>query len=254
MIGRYTRPAMGAVWSDERKIAVWLEVERTVCAAWHRRGRIPDWAMIPIQQATCDIERMREIERETDHDVIAFLRATGETIGEAARFVHLGLTSSDVVDTGLAVQARDAADLLLVGLDDLTAIVGQQAIRYKDTITIGRTHGVHAEPTTFGLKLAVWYDELRRQRQRLELARTDIAVGKISGAVGTHAHVPLAVEEEVCVALGLGVELDFHPGGATRSARLFLDRASGDRGQPGEDGDRDSPLATDRGARGGRAV
>lgn len=206
VIGRYTRPAMGAVWSDERKIAVWLDVEQAVCEAWHRRGRIPDWAMSPIRQASCDLARMQAIERETDHDVIAFLRATGETVGEAARFIHLGLTSSDVVDTGLAIQARDAADLLLAGLDELTSVVGEQAVRYKDTITIGRTHGIHAEPTTFGLKLAVWYDELRRQRRRLELARADIAVGQISGAVGTHAHVPLAIEEEVCAALGLGVE------------------------------------------------
>ncbi len=167
------------------------------------RGRIPAAAMEVIRDARCDIERMREIERETDHDVIAFLRATGETIGDAARYVHHGLTSSDVVDTGLAIQTTEAGLLLDRGLTDLIEIVGRKAVEHKDTIMIGRTHGVHAEPTTFGLKLAVWYDELRRHRRRLDLAREDMAVGKISGAVGTHAHVPPDVETEVCAALGL---------------------------------------------------
>lgn len=203
LIGRYTRPEMGAVWSDEAKIARWLQVELAVCEAWHRRGRIPDWAIEQIRHASCDIERMRAIERETDHDVIAFLRATGETVGDAARFIHLGLTSSDVVDTGLALQAKAAGELLDAALGRLIAVTATQAVKHKDTLTIGRTHGVHAEPTTFGLKLAVWYDELRRQRRRLDLARQDIAVGKISGAVGTHAHVPPDVEDEVCAELGI---------------------------------------------------
>jgi adenylosuccinate lyase len=206
VIGRYTRPEMGAVWSDERKIAAWLAVEVAVCEAWHRRGRIPDWAIQRIRTASCDLDRMREIERETDHDVIAFLRATGETVGDAARFIHLGLTSSDVVDTALAIQVAEAGRLLDSGLRHLGEAVGQQALLHKDTVTIGRTHGVHAEPTTFGLKLAVWYDELGRHRRRLDLARDEMAVGKISGAVGTHAHVPPDLEEEVCAALGLRVE------------------------------------------------
>jgi adenylosuccinate lyase len=197
---------MGELWSERRKLELWLLVEKAVCEAWHRRGRIPDWAMTRIRGATCDLERMRAIERETDHDVIAFIQATGESVGEAARFVHLGLTSSDVVDTALAMQAAEAGRLLDAGLDGLIEVVGRQAVAYKGTLTVGRTHGVHAEPTTFGLKLAVWYDELRRQRRRLDLAREEIAVGKISGAVGTHAHVPPAMEEEVCGALGLGVE------------------------------------------------
>lgn len=203
MIGRYTRPEMGRVWSEERKITAWLAVEIAVCEAWHRRGRIPGLAMSAIRRAGCDLERMREIERETDHDVIAFLRATGETVGDAARFFHLGLTSSDVVDTALAMQTAEAGALLDQELARLIDVVAGQAVRHKETLMVGRTHGVHAEPTTFGLKLAVWYDELRRQRRRLDLAREDIAVGKISGAVGTHAHVPLDVEEEVCAALGL---------------------------------------------------
>lgn len=161
--------------------------------------------MAAIRAASCDLVRMREIEREVDHDLIAFLRATGETIGPDVRFVHIGLTSSDVVDTALALQLTSAADLLLTELARLIGIVRRQAMVHRRTVMIGRTHGMHAEPTTFGLKLAVWYDELRRQRRRLELAREDIAVGKISGAVGTHAHVPPSVEDEVCQSLGLSV-------------------------------------------------
>ncbi len=207
MIERYTRPEMGAIWSQDHKIQQWLAVEIAVCEAWARRGRIPAEAMEAIRGASCSLERMLEIEKETDHDVIAFLRAVGETVGEASRFIHLGLTSSDVVDTGMAMQARDASDLLLKGLDHLIEVVGEKAIEHKDTITIGRSHGMQAEPTTFGLKLAVWYDELRRHRERLTMARDHIAVGQISGAVGTHAHVSLELEEEVCRDLGLGIEL-----------------------------------------------
>ena len=205
MIGRYTRAEMGRVWSEANKIACWLRVEVAVCEAWHRRGRIPAEAMPAIRAATCDLDRMREIEREVDHDVIAFLRATGESVGEASRHIHLGLTSSDVIDTATALQFFEASDLLLGGLRDLTDAVGAQAVRHKRTLMIGRTHGVHAEPTTFGLKLAVWYDELGRQLLRLQIASADVLVGKISGAVGTHAHVPPDFEEEVCNALGLTV-------------------------------------------------
>jgi adenylosuccinate lyase len=205
VIERYTRPEMGVIWSERQRIEAWLAVEKAVCEGWHRRGRIPDSAMSAIRAASCDLERMREIEQEVDHDVIAFLRATGESIGPDARFVHVGLTSSDVVDTALALQATAATDLLLAGQNGLIAVVGDQAVAFRDTVMIGRTHGMHAEPTTFGHKLAVWYDELRRQQRRLMLAREDIAVGKISGAVGTHAHVSPELEEEVCHALGLGV-------------------------------------------------
>nr|MBA3336187.1 adenylosuccinate lyase [Chloroflexia bacterium] len=203
MIARYTRSAMGGVWSDERKIAAWLSVEIAVCEAWHKRGRIPAEAIHSIRTAGCDLDRMRALEQETDHDVIAFLRAVGETIGEASRFVHLGLTSSDVVDTGLALQVTEAGILLDTALIQLAEVMGRQAVHYRETIMIGRTHGMHAEPTTFGHKLAVWYAELCRHVRRLALAREDLAVGKISGAVGTHAHVPPDVEEEVCAALGL---------------------------------------------------
>lgn len=194
---------MGSVWADERKIAGWLAVEVAVCEAWHRRGRIPDWAIERIRGASCSLARMREIERETDHDLIAFVRAMGETVGDAARFIHLGLTSTDVVDTGLSLQVADAGVILDRGISRLIAALERQAVVHKDTLTVGRTHGIHAEPTTFGLKFAIWRDEMLRHRTRLDLAREQMRVGKISGAVGTHAHVPVSLEEEVCAALGL---------------------------------------------------
>lgn len=206
VIGRYTRPEMGAVWSDDHKIEVWLRIEIAACEAWHRRGRIPDWAIQAIRTASCDIARMKEIERETDHDVIAFLRATGESVGDAARFIHLGLTSSDVVDTALAILVQEACAILEADLERLIAAVGDQAVRHRHTVMVGRTHGVHAEPITFGLKLAVWYDELQRQLVRLRFAREEMRVGKLSGAVGTHAHVPVDMEDEVCASLGLRAE------------------------------------------------
>ena len=207
MIDRYTLPQMGAIWSEQAKIDRWLDVEIAVCEAWARRGRIPEDAISSIRNASCDLDRMKEIEAETDHDVIAFLRATGETVGDASRFIHLGLTSSDVVDTGLAMQARDAGKHLQQRLSVLTDTVGEQAIKHKRTLTIGRSHGMHAEPTTMGLKLAVWYDELRRHSERLALANDHIAAGQISGAVGTHAHVAPDLEEEVLRTLDLNVEL-----------------------------------------------
>ena len=203
VIDRYTRPEMGAIWSDQRKIDAWLAVEIAVSEAWHRRGRVPDEAIVAIRAASCDLDRMRQIEAETDHDVIAFLRATGESVGEAARFIHLGLTSSDIVDTGLALQVRDAGRHLADGLDALVAVLGRLALEHRHTLTVGRTHGIHAEPTTFGLKVAVWFDEFRRHARRLDLAREDMAVGQISGAVGTHAHVSTELEDEVCADLGL---------------------------------------------------
>ncbi|HEX3721990.1 MAG TPA: adenylosuccinate lyase [Nitrolancea sp.] len=206
MIDRYTRSEMGRIWSERNKIDLWVKVEIAVAEAWAKRGVVPESAMVKIRHATCDLERMKEIEKETDHDVIAFLRATGETVGEDARFIHLGLTSSDVIDTALALQIVEGIDLLLRDIDLLQEAVGREAVKYRDTVMIGRTHGVHAEPVTFGFKLAVWYDELRRHRIRLEAAREDIRVGKISGAVGTHANVPPDVEDDVCAALGLGTD------------------------------------------------
>lgn len=203
MIDRYTRPEMGRIWGERNKIDLWVRVEIAVAEAWAARGVIPADAMARIRLATCDLQRMKEIERETDHDVIAFLRAMGETVGDGARFIHLGLTSSDVVDTAMALQIVQGIDLLISDVDALIEVIGQEAIKHRATIMIGRTHGVHAEPITFGFKLAVWYDELRRHRVRLAAAREDIRVGKISGAVGTHANVPPDVEDDVCAVLGL---------------------------------------------------
>ncbi len=207
MIPRYTRPEMGALWSDEARYARWLQVELAVCDAWARRGAIPAAAVERIRaRARVDARRIAEIEARVRHDVIAFLTNLEEAIGEDSRFVHVGLTSSDVVDTGLALQLVEAADRLLAGLDRLRAILRDLALRHRDTLMIGRTHGVHAEPTTFGLKVAGWWAEAGRNRERLARARETVRVGKISGAVGTFAHVPPDVEAEVCRALGLEPE------------------------------------------------
>jgi len=203
VIDRYTRDEMGRVWSERNKIDQWLRVEVAVSEAWATRGVVSSDAIAAIRNASCDLDRMKEIEKETDHDVIAFLRATGETVGEASRFIHLGLTSSDVIDTAMALQIVEGIDLLLRDVDELIEGVGREAVKHRGTVMIGRTHGVHAEPITFGFKLAVWYDELRRHRLRLDEARENIRVGKISGAVGTHANVPPDLEEDVCRQLGL---------------------------------------------------
>jgi adenylosuccinate lyase len=194
---------MGAIWSERRKIDHWVKVEIAVCEAWAERGVIPAEDMEAIRGASCDLDRMKEIEKETDHDVIAFLRAMGETVGPASRHIHLGLTSSDVIDTALSLQTIEAIDHLVSELDALIAAIGSEAVKHRQTVMIGRTHGVHAEPITFGFKLAVWYDELRRHRIRLHEAREMMRVGKISGAVGTHANVPPDVEDDVCKHLGL---------------------------------------------------
>lgn len=203
MIERYSYPQMSRIWSEENKIDKWLQVEIAACEAWAELGIVPREALGKIRQASCDLQRMAEYEKQTDHDVIAFLRAVGETVGEESRHIHVGLTSSDVIDTALSLQIVDGMNLLIAGVDDLARIIGEQAVRYKDTPMIGRTHGVHAEPMTFGFKLAVWVDEMRRHHRRLVEARDQIAVGKISGAVGTHANVPPEVEEYVCRKLGL---------------------------------------------------
>ncbi len=203
MIERYSRAEMARIWSDQHRIDTWLAVEKAVCEAWARRGVIPESAIPAIRAGTVSLARMLEIEKETDHDVIAFLRATGETIGPDSRFVHLGLTSTDVVDTALSVQATEALDLLIKAAGDLETVLAHRALEFKDTIMIGRTHGMHAEPLTFGFKLAVWVDEMRRHLRRLEELRPVMAVGKISGATGTHANVPPDLEDEVCAAVGL---------------------------------------------------
>ena len=203
MIERYTRPEMARVWSDENKFDTWLRVELLVCEGWAREGSISPEEMALIRNATYDIARAREIERETHHDVIAFLRSVQEKLGPEGRYLHLGMTSSDMLDTALAVQLVQAGALLQHQLAALTETVSRQAVKHRMTLMVGRTHGIHAEPTTFGFKLAMWVDELRRCRTRLDAAIDDIAVGAISGAVGTHATIPPQIEEYVCERLGL---------------------------------------------------
>ena len=206
MIDRYSRAEMKRVWSDENKYRMWLDVELAVCEAWAEAGVVPPGDMERLRGATYNHQRMMEIFETTRHDVTAFLRSITETIGPEGRWLHLGMTSSDMLDTGQALQLVTAADLLLGEIDAAIAAVKEQAIRHKDTLMMGRTHGVHAEPMTFGLKLALWWDELRRQRERMEAARESVRVGKISGAVGTHATIPPHIEDRVCHHLGLNVE------------------------------------------------
>jgi adenylosuccinate lyase len=204
MIPRYTLPEMGALWSEATKFQKWLEVELAVCEVHAEMGVIPREALEEIRaRASFTVERIHEIEKTTDHDVIAFTTNLAESIGEAARFVHYGLTSSDVVDTANALLLRDACGLLLGKIEALLEVLKRRAFEFKDTPQIGRTHGIHAEPTSFGLTFALWYDEMRRNRARLLAARERIAVGKISGAVGAFAHLDPVVEEKVCALLGL---------------------------------------------------
>jgi adenylosuccinate lyase len=204
MIPRYTLPEMGALWSEENRFRKWLDVEIAVCEVHAEMGTIPREALAEIKRkASFTVERINEIERTTDHDVIAFTTALAESIGGAARFVHYGLTSSDVVDTANALLLRDSCDLLLAKVDALLEVLQRRAHEFKDTPQVGRTHGVHAEPTSFGLTFALWFDETRRNRGRLVRAREAVAVGKISGAVGAFAHLDPEVEERVCARLGL---------------------------------------------------
>src|SRR5579885_1351680 len=205
MIERYTLPEMAAIWSPTTKTDAWLKVELLVCEAWAREGVIPEDAIEKIRAARYNAQRMQEIEQETHHDIISFLRSIQEQLGPEGRFIHLGLTSSDVLDTGLAIQLKEAGELLTRSLATLVETVAQDAQRYKYTLMAGRTHGIHAEPITFGLKLALWVDELRRGQKRLAAALEQVTVGKISGAVGTHATVPPQIEEYVCQQLGIDV-------------------------------------------------
>jgi len=205
MIERYSLPEMAAIWSATHKSDTWLQVELLVCEGWVSQGVISQDAFEKIRTARYNVQRMQEIEQETHHDIISFLRSIQEQLGPEGRFIHLGLTSSDVLDTGLAVQIKEAGMLLNQSLANLVETVARAAVRYKYTLMVGRTHGIHAEPMTFGLKLALWVDELRRSQQRLAAALTQVTIGKISGAVGTHATIPPQIEEFVCEQLGLGV-------------------------------------------------
>jgi adenylosuccinate lyase len=204
MIERYTNPEMGRIWSDQRRYETWLQVEAAAAEAMARAGIVPAEAARDIREkGAFDIARIEAIERVTQHDVIAFTTAVAEHVGPSARWMHFGMTSSDVIDTAQALQMREACDLILTNLVRLMQAVRERADQHRRTPMIGRTHGVHAEPMTFGLKLALWYAELSRGVERIQRARAGIAFGKLSGAVGTFAHLPPSIEADTCRALGL---------------------------------------------------
>ncbi|MCM3674630.1 MULTISPECIES: adenylosuccinate lyase [Peribacillus] len=204
MIERYTRPEMGNIWTEKNRFNAWLEVEILACEAWSELGVIPkEDVKLLRENATFDVDRINEIEIDTRHDVVAFTRAVSETLGEERKWVHYGLTSTDVVDTALSYVIKQANDILAKDLNNFVEILKNKAKEHKYTVQMGRTHGVHAEPTTFGLKLALWYQEMKRNVERFEEARKNIEVGKISGAVGTYANIDPFVEKFVCEKLGL---------------------------------------------------
>ncbi|HPQ42859.1 MAG TPA: adenylosuccinate lyase [Syntrophales bacterium] len=204
MIPRYSRDKMTFIWSPENRFQKWLDIEILACEALAARGKIPAASLEKIKEkAGFDVQRIDEIEATVKHDVIAFLTSVSERVGEDSRYIHMGLTSSDILDTSLAVLLKEASDLLIADLDELLIILKDKAFQYKDTIMIGRSHGIHAEPITFGLKMALWYREMRRNRIRLIRAREAISCGKIAGAVGTFSFIDPDVEEYVCEKLGL---------------------------------------------------
>ncbi|MBI1955589.1 MAG: adenylosuccinate lyase [Acidobacteria bacterium] len=204
MISRYTRPEMGAIWTEENKFRAWLEVEIVTAEVLAERGEVPAEAARAIRQkARFDVKRIAEIEAEVKHDVVAFTTAVAENLGPESRSLHYGLTSNDVVDTAQGLLLKSASRLILEGLQKLGVVLRRRALEFKDTVMVGRTHGVHAEPITFGLKLANWHSENGRNIARMERAAEEMAVGKISGAVGTFAHIGPEVEEEICRRLGL---------------------------------------------------
>ncbi len=203
MIERYSRAQMKQVWDEKSKFDKWLQVEIAVCEAWTELGEIPQADMLKIRSASCNLDRIAEILRITHHDMTAFLKSVAESLGEESRFIHLGLTSSDVMDTALGLQLKEASTIIEQDLTELISILEHNAIKYKYTLMMGRTHGVHAEPITFGLKLALWAEEMKRNAQRLARAKESVSMGKISGAVGTYATVSPDVERITCARLGL---------------------------------------------------
>jgi adenylosuccinate lyase len=229
MIERYTRPQMKAIWDLKHKYEIWLEVELQACAAFEQAKQAPRGTADRIRKrARIDIDRIAEIEQVTKHDVIAFLESLMDTVGPDHRFLHMGLTSSDIVDTSLAIQMTEALDLILGGVERLRVVLQRQSFRYKDLVMVGRSHGIHGEPISFGLKLALWYEEVGRHLARLRSVRSEIAVGKLSGAMGTFAHQGPEIEEYVCAKLGLKadpvsnqvVQRDRHASYATALALL----------------------------------
>jgi len=229
MIDRYTRPKMKAIWDLKHKYEIWLEVELQACAAFERAGQAPRGTAAKIRKkAKINVARIAEIEQVTKHDVIAFLESLMDTVGPEHRYLHKGLTSSDIVDTSLAVQMTEALDLILEGVEGFLAVLKRQALRYKNQVMVGRSHGIHGEPISFGFKLAIWYEEVARHLERLRQVRPEIAVGKLSGAMGTFAHQGPEVEEYVCAKMGLRpdpvsnqvVQRDRHAAYATALALL----------------------------------
>ena len=207
MIPRYSLPRMAALWDPEHRFLVWLRIEILACEAWAQLGKVPVQALEEIKaRAAFDLGRIEALEQKVRHEVIAFLTAVAERVGESSRYIHLGLTSSDVMDTALAFQLQEAADILLEDCDALLETLKTLARIHKQTVMVGRTHGVHAEPMTFGLKVARWYSEMLRNRERLAQAKAAVGYGKVSGAVGTYAHVPPSIEAYVCERLGLNPE------------------------------------------------
>src|SRR5215467_7640989 len=204
MIDRYSRPKMKGLWDLKHKYEIWLEVELQACAAFERAGQVPRGTSAKIRkQAKINVDLIAEIEKVTKHDVIAFLESLLESVGPEHRYLHMGLTSSDIVDTSLAIQMTEALDLILEGVGEFLAVLKRQALRYKNQVMVGRSHGIHGEPISFGFKLAIWYEEIGRHLARLREVRSEIAVGKLSGAMGTFAHQGPDIEEYVCAKLGL---------------------------------------------------
>ncbi len=204
MIDRYSLSKMSRIWSDEHKMEIMLKIEILACEAMSKIGLIPKAAMEKIRKnAKFDIDEVRRIEERTKHDVVAFIQNVGQNLGSDAQYLHMGLTSSDLLDTSLSVQCVEASDILIADIKKFAGVIKEKAKKYKDTVCVARTHGVHAEPTTFGLKLAIWYDEMNRNLERMEQARESMRIGKLSGAVGTYASVEPSVEEYVCAQLGL---------------------------------------------------
>ncbi len=207
MIVRYTRPEMGKLWDLENKYQKWLDVEIAVCEAWSELGEIPRDALKVIKQkASFDIRKIDEIEKVVKHDVIAFLTSVAQTLGPESRFIHKGLTSSDILDTALALLMREASDVIMKDIRELMGVLKKQAYTYREMPMIGRSHGVHAEPMTFGLKFALWYEDMKRNIERMKKAKEVISIGKLSGAVGTFSNIPPVIEEKVCRKLGLRPE------------------------------------------------
>jgi adenylosuccinate lyase len=207
MISRYSRPEMGRLWEPENRFQKWLDVEIAACEAWAEMGEIPHDALEIIRQkAKFDVARIDEIEKTVKHDVIAFLTSVAEFVGPESRYVHKGLTSSDVVDTALSLLMKEAADIIIKDIEALMEVLKTQAFKSKDMPCIGRSHGVHAEPMTFGLKFALWYEDSKRNLRRMKQAKETISIGKFSGAVGTFSNIPTELEEKVCAKLGLSPE------------------------------------------------